>query len=204
MGCWCVWPAGRAAGAPSARVKFCRGRYREGRPRPANFCWERPVSECGVGCLQRRDPREGPSSPCAGRQRAPPRFFAKIAHVFLSGLGATKMRGSAVIGVTEAVARGNWLWRCLRTCAVACRGRLGQCCPEAKRGLMPRLAFVLGTVAAGMALRTPQNAGGGRGDASFVQNTTRTIASGPLSPVIRPRHGCTRRPRANHAYYGGR
>ena len=77
-----------------------------------------------MGCLQRWDPREGPSSPCTGRQRAPPRSFAKIAHVFLSGLGATKMRGSAVIGVTEAVARGNWLWRCLRTCAVACRRRL--------------------------------------------------------------------------------
>ena len=112
--------APRAVLAPG-RNFAAEGIGRGGRVRP-NFCWERE-SACGVGCLQRRDPREGPSSPCAGRQRAPPRFFAKIAHVFLSGLGATKMRGSAVIGVTEAVPRGNWLWRCLRTCAVACRVR---------------------------------------------------------------------------------
>ena len=114
------------------------------------------------------------------RRLAPARTpgSCKIAHPVFARQGAQQCFSQRGGGVTQPIYEGEWLWRSGRTCAVACSGRLGQCCPEAKRGLMPRLAFVLGTVAAGMALRTPQNAGGGRGDASFVQNTTRTIASG--------------------------
>ena len=106
-------PASRAAGGPGARVKFCRGRYREGRPDPATFCWERGVSGCAIARAAGRYPTRGPTLRCAAPLRPEDEqagYWAKRPYFAVRALSAGKSLHS---GVSSAVRRLlQSFWRC--------------------------------------------------------------------------------------------
>ena len=191
--------AGGAAGGPDAWVKFCRGRYREGRPGPANFCWERASVAPQWGPVVPLTPFAAAGEPCGGRAGANPEV---LCHPRQSGLRArramkdpeTAGRGREIPKLAEA--------RCGTLCVRVRACNWGGSTIDGPSKTWPwpdPMAFVSGAVVAGIRLREPKKPGEAGKGRVLIQIPAPYFAMARRLLVICLRHRCTRRPRAKHA-----